>query len=69
MLATLLDFGGHEWVGLVDRAQTRQHLGQLGRRNGFDGDLQNRLCHMLDRSENIQIFFDIDASQSCGLGN
>lgn len=69
MLATLLDFGGDKRVGFVDAPQTRQHLGKLGWRNGFDGYLQNRFGHMLDGSENMEVLFNIERSKSGGFGN
>lgn len=69
MLATLLDFGGGKRVGFVDAPQTRQHLGKLGWRDGFDGDLQNRFSHMLDGSENVEVLFDVERGKSSSFGD
>lgn len=69
MLATLLDFGSDKRVGFVDAPQTRQHLGKFGWRDGFDGYLQNRFCHMLDGSENMEALFNIERGKSSGFGD
>ena len=57
--------GGDERVALVDLAEPVEHLGQLGRVDRLDGDLDDGARVELERSEDVRLEPEVKVTSCC----
>lgn len=63
------DFCWYKRIRLINAPQACKHFWQFRGSYRFNGDFEDRLRHVFNRPEYMQIFFDAKSCQSCSLGN